>query len=434
MSKIAILTNFMEFNPGYSLTGIVQDQARMLLSHGHTVHIFVNEKYNKDKYPALPDEDFTRYALPHENYDVRPLVPFAHLKDYQSINDLSDDHKQTIQDTTEVLIRTMPEYDYVFTHDFIFTGWFLPYGQGCRKAGEHETLKDLRWFHWIHSIPSAARDWWRIKEWGPRHKLVFPNKTDSLRVAEQYWGDLSDVRVIPHIKDLRSWWDFDPMTCEFLRDHPHVMQADLLKVYPASTDRLSAKRVEDVIMLLAEMKRRGLKTCLIIANQWATGRQRMEDVDHYYKIANRNGLKPHQEYIMTSTWKQEVATGIPKRMLRELFLMANLFIFPTREESFGLVGPEAALEGMMCVFNKSLHMMPEVNGMTGLYFDFGSYTNQFVPENRGKYLRDVASVILGRMQRNESLMCKTFHRCAYNWDALYSRYYEPFMGEAHLWA
>jgi hypothetical protein len=434
MAKIAILTNFMEFNPGYSLTGIVQDQSRMLLSYGHEVFVYVNASYQADKYPALPQEDFARYGLDESKFHVVADIPFAHLIDYQSIKDLSEDHKKTVEETANMLVAQMPEMDYVFTHDFLFTGWFLPYGLGVKVASQHEDLKKVRWFDWLHSVPSALRDWWNIREWGPRHRLVYPNRTDLIRVAEQYRGGPENVRPIPHIKDLRSWWDFDQETCEFINDHSGVMQADVVKVYPASTDRLQAKRLDSVIQIMSEIKRRGLSVCMVIANQWATGTQPKENVNHYYEIASRNGLRRDEEFIFTSEWKEKWATGIPRRMLRELMLCANLFIFPTREESFGLVGPEAALEGQFCVWNKSLQMQIEVHGMTGMFVDFGSYHNNFEPPDKGQYIRDVTSLIISRMRRNESLMTKTWSRQTYNWDKIYRMHYEPSLAESALWA
>lgn len=435
MSKkkvIAILTNFMEFNEGYSLTGIVKDQVRMLKRAGHEVRLFVNSKY---------------HGVGDLGVEPELLIPFAHLKDYTSETHVTTEgedghnHTKTKDDTAAMLAQELKEVDIVFTHDFAFTGWFLPYGLGVRKATKD--LPHVRWMHWVHSVPSVNRDWWNMRNYTNAHKLIFPNETDRLRVAEQYQGTIDDVRVIPHIKDLRSWFDFHPDTCEFLDTFPGVMRADVVQVYPASTDRLSAKRVDKVIMIMKALKNMGASVCLVVPNQWATGRQRKEDVDRFYLIASRNGLKRDEEFIFTSEWKpsEENAlpdwhyeTGVPRHMVRELMQCSNLFVFPTREESFGLVLPEAALAGgVLCVLNKSLQMQLEISGHTGVYFDFGSFHNTTNHPDEAKFLRDVAAIIRGRMSQSEAIKTKTFMRQRYNFDYLYDNYYAPVMAESAMW-
>jgi len=423
MSKVAILTNFQEFQPGYSLTGIVKDQARMLKLHGHDVDLYVSDQYH--------GEDFG------PDVTLKKCIPFSHLIDYDSMADLTADHKELIAKTAAMLIRELADTPYVFTHDFVFTGWNIPYGLACAEASKY--LPQVRWFHWVHSIPSVgpmgSKDFWNINFYGQNHKLIYPNRTDSVRVAEAFRGDLDCVRVIPHIKDLRTWADFDDETCKFIADYPQVMQAETVQIYPASVDRLTAKRVREVILIFSKMKKMGASVCLVIANQWATEKQHKEDVMHYKKIGARNGMEPGVDLIFTSDWQEgKYAVGLPKRILRELFMLSNLFIFPTREETFGLVLPEAALAGgVYCVLNKSLAMQAEVSGFQALYFDFGAFNHTHNVDNEEKYFTDIAWLVLGRMKQNEAICTKTFMRVKYNWDSLYNKYYRPIMGEAEVW-
>ncbi len=427
MSKVALLTCFQDFNPGYSLTQIVLDQARMLKLYGHEVTLMVSAVYNGD------GSEFSEY-VDH----FKKVVPFAHLKDYKHKAELTEDHKKIVLETADMLKAELADQDFCFTHDIVFTGWNMPYALGVQQMSRE--LPKLRWLHWVHSIPSAFSDWWSIREYGHHHKLIFPNKAERIRVAEQFRGVMNDVRIIPHIKDLRSWFGYHEDTCDFIAQYPGVMQNDVVKVYPASTDRLSAKGVEQVILIMAHIKKMGFSVCLVIANQWATGRQRKEDVARYLKIASRNGLRLHEDFIFTSEWhcegdERKYALGLPHRILRELMLCANLFIFPTREESFGLVAPEAALSGgQLMVLNKSLSMMMEVHGYNGLYFDFGSFHNTFNPQDEVRYFEDVAKIIVGRMRENEIIGHRSFIRQNYNWDTLYLKHYQPIMAEAITWA
>jgi glycosyltransferase involved in cell wall biosynthesis len=121
-------------------------------------------------------------------------------------------------------------------------------------------------------------------------------------------------------------------------------------------------------------------------------------------------------------------------MLRELFSCANLFVFPTREESFGLVVPEAALSGAkLLVLNKSLLNQIEISGFTCLYFDFGAFNNNFQPEDPDEYYRAVASIILDRMRYQEAITSATYFRLRNNWNFLYHQFYKPIMEGSAVW-
>ncbi len=420
MKKIAILSTFQDFNPGYSLTGIVSDQIRMLKKHGHEVHLFVCAVFNDKSFP------FVSEAILHKS------IPFAHLIDYDTRAKLTADHKDTIYETKKMLIKELADIDIVFTHDFVFTGWNLPYYEGVRTASPF--LPKIRWMHWIHSIPARGSDWWNINEMGVNHRLIYPNATDKLLVSEQYRGQMKHVRSIHHIKDLRTWFDFKESTCEFIDKYPAVMQAEMIQIYPAGVDRLLAKRVREIILMFASLKRHGASVCLVIASQWATGKKQKEDANEYKKIASIEGLLVDEEFIFTHDFQSpKYDVGIPKEILRELFLCSNVFIFPTREETFGLILPEACLCGVMPVLNRSLDMMKEIGGGFGSYHSFGSNMVDHNVEDEKKYYSDLAMILLGRMKENESIMAKTFHRMNYNWDALYQKEYAPIFAESETW-
>lgn len=433
--KITIITNFREFNYGYSLTSIVVDQITMLARYGHDVTLWVSEGFtgNSDLSEYYPPDSYMEKLM--SAVKIKCVVPDTGLIDYTDADHLSEEHFEVAKQFCNLIANELPDSDIVFTHDLIFTGWNLPYARGVYDAARLKSLKSVRWLHWVHSIPSAFRNWWNIKMYGPAHKIVFPNKSNQIHVASQFCGDMEDIKVIPHIKDLRSWFDFDSDTWDFFDTFPKTMDSEIVQVYPASSDRLSSKRVDVLIKMFAYLKRKGKSVCLIIANQHATQRQPKENIEHMIKIGARNGLKRNEDLIFTSDWDKKFENGVPKRILRELMLCSNLFIYPTRDESFGLIGPEAALSGAkMMVFNKSLDMMMEVNGFTGLYCNFGSFEHEFVHPEPDLYYSELANLIIAKMKTDDAVQAATHHRLAHNMDSLYRNYYEPIMQEAKIWA
>ena len=430
IKTVAILTNFMDFNPGYSLSGIVVDQIYMLARKGHKVVLYVNEQYN----PANEaDAGLTKVQERFPDLvTVKKKTKFMHLTDYVSLEKLTTEHKEQAKEAGEIYAADFlkEEIDTVFTHDFIFTGWNLPYDQ-CINIVDQELQKKkerVLWYHWVHSVPSANRDWWDIKLHGNNHYVVFPNETEIQRVAESYKCSTQQVKIIPHVKDIRTWYDFGDDAMELTECFPKIMEAQAIQVYPCSTDRLGAKQLSLVIQIFGHMKIFArIPVFLVIANQWATGRQRREDVDKYIEEAESCGLINGKDFVFTSTVADAYAKGISKRMLRELTLLSNIFVFPTKEESFGLVGPEAAFAGVLPVMNKSLDMLKEVMGTAAPAFDFGSHHNNTPQINDPEYMKAIAMAILNRLYSNEALTTKNYVKTKYNMDSIYYRYYLPNM-------
>lgn len=409
--KIAILTNFMEFNPGNSLTGIVSDQIKMLRSNGHEVHLVVNSNYHD---PAL-------------DHDIHPILPFFKLKDYRTSSNISLKHQEYAVETSKHLFYFLEgnKIDIVLTHDIMFQGWFLPYCLGVRSVSSK--LPNIKWFHWVHSIPTGMWDWWDIRMLRPNHKLISPSYSNQHHLAKQFRGLFSDTICIHHIKDPRTWFDFDFDLQEFIKQYPSIMQSDVLQVYPASSDRLTAKRLSEVLQIFGQIKQQGYSVCLVVANQWATTLTRKEDLKKYKWEAECRGLKPGVDLIFTSEFMEpKYESGIPKKMVRDLFQLSNLFIFPTREESFGLVLPEASLAGgCLLVLNRSLEVLNEVSGGNALFFDFGSFNKPFSNIKGDAYYVEIARTIMSKMFTNEAVRAKSYIRQRYNWDNLYKEEYLP---------
>ena len=428
--RIGILTNFHEFIPGYSLTGIVTDQVAMLLRHGHEVHLYISEEHD-DRYDYLLPSD--------ENLHSHHTVPNMPLTDYQSTGELSEQGQKYVKRLTTWLTATMKadKIEACFTHDMIFTGWNLPFALAIQNT--NRALKDISFLHWIHSVPGDFKDWWDFERYGPNHRIISPTAANRDLVAEQYRTTSKRVSVIHHIKDPRTWFEFSEETRSFIDDHPGVMQADVVGIYPASCDRLDAKQVAMVMALFAAFKRRCLTTCFICANQHASRYTHAQSLDEYYEIADELNLttirnRPDdcyaEEFIFTSEWQHPTyEQGIPRHMLRELMLLSNIFVFPTREESFGLVAPEAALCGNFMVLNEDLDNQAEIFCRQGTYCHWGSFRRGFEPEDWAVYLDATAGKLLGKMRQDEVAMTRSYTRQNLNMDKLYFTAYEPVIQE-----
>ncbi len=150
--------------------------------------------------------------------------------------------------------------------------------------------------------------------------------------------------------------------------------ADVVQVYPVSATRMKDKGVGKIIDIMGWLHRNNKLSCkLVLVAAHANGAAEKEALAAYRAQADDVGL-PVDFLVVTSEVFPDTATnGLPQAVVRDLFSVSNLFIFPTISEASSLVLVEAALSGCLLVTNRSLHTVAgSALAEHALEFPFGS--------------------------------------------------------------
>lgn len=413
--KIGILTTFYCWSRAYSLTSVVENQLLALVKHGYKPVLFVHDNFKDDK--EIP-----------KGVEIRKVIPRFHLVDYSSNQPLEEGFDEQVETTKKALEEHLKDIDVVLTHDFIFQGWFLSYNVAMRQA--QPSLK-CRWLHWIHSAPCIRPE---IKyphdcryKIMPNSKLIYMNDYDVLRLAEMYAGTMDDVRVVYNPLDPRSYLGLHPFVCKLI-DKYKLLEADIVDIYPVSSTRFGGKQVKKVIRLLAEMKKQGKSVRFVCPNAHANAdreKRAIEDLIHY---GIEQGLI-RKEMIFTSLEGKEYELGVPREVVKDLFALANLFIFPTNSENCPLILLEAALSKCLLVLNEDFAPLRDFFGKNALYHGFGSLITQRNYEDEDHWYHDVALIIIGELNTNKSLNAFTHLKQKFNYDYIFKHQLLPLFYE-----
>ena len=412
---IGILTTFYNWDRAYSLVSVVEEQLNSLLKHGYNPVLFVHDNFNADN--EIP-----------KGVEIRKVVPRFKLVDYGS-QPVEPGFDEQVAQVKKAFEDNLQDIDVVLSHDLIFQGWFLPYNIGMRQA--QPNLK-CKWFHWTHSAPSPRPDNLsyphdcRYKTM-PNSKLIYMNDYDTLRLAEMYGGKLDDVRVVYNPLDLRRFWKLDPFVCKLI-DKYKLLDADIIDVYPVSSTRFSGKQVDKVIKILSEMKKHGKSVRFICPNAHANAQREKDEIEKMIHLGIERGLT-REEIIFTSLEGKEYEGGVPHEIVRDLFSLSNLFIFPTLSENCPLILLEAAASKCLLVLNESFQPLRDFFGKDSLYFKFGSLIESVNYSNEEKWYSEVALIIIGELNKNKPLNAFNKLKQRFNADWIFKNQLEPLFFE-----
>lgn len=182
MKKVAVLTDFTYLPQQYGLVPAVLSQLRMMLKNGLKPDLIVMEGFeNHEDVKKVPD-----------GVEVKSLIPFMHLFDYQfgtveqkhpvgPIGEKPEDRpaitnfKKQVELIVTYLEPELPKYDVIITHDIMFQTWKLIHNQAVREIAKRHP--DLKWLHWCHSGPQPRPD-----------RLTFPHTLRFTGMNNALWS------------------------------------------------------------------------------------------------------------------------------------------------------------------------------------------------------------------------------------------------------
>lgn len=420
--KIGIFTTFSNFKPEYSLCTVVKQQLEALVKHGYEPVLFVLNIFKEDE--IVP-----------EGVGVRRVIPQLVLEPYHK-NDLSNFETDVTKAQT-ALEEHMSDIDVCLTHDIIFINSYLPYNEALRRA-QKTKLGHVKWLHWMHSGPSIrptmdGSPYDNLYTLPENSKLVYMNYTDAVRAAEMYGTWDTEVRTISNPMDIRILHDFHPLSRELI-DRYDLLSADVIDVYPLSTTRMNdaGKQVSKVIWVMSEIKKLGKSIRIVICNAHANGDNEKKAIESVYQAATEMGIE-RRELIFTSLYDApKWEHGVPHEVVRDMFLLGNLFIFPTVSENCPLVLLEAMAGKNLLVLNNNFPALKDFGGNNALYFNFGSLlqTPQF-PNGVDLYYRDVAKIIVQHLNKSKVLGAQDTVRKKFSMDYIFKQQLEPAIMELY---
>lgn len=419
--NISLLTTFSNFDEAFSLCGVVRQQLLMLLKKGYTPILFVLSNFKDEdkvpegviirKIPQLILEPYGQGDASHLEEDVAKVLP--------------------------VLAEQMKDVDVCLTHDIIFTNSYLPYNIAMRR-GIVEVLSHVKWLHWMHSGPSFAdldnSVWDNLYTLPPNSKIVYMNYTDAVRASEMYHTLPKNVRTVFNPMDIRELYKFDPLTKEIIEEND-LMSPEFLCVYPLSTTRMDAsgKQLSKVIKIMGYLKKKGFTVSLVVPNAHANAENEKHEIERMYQIAYRYGLE-RRDLVFTSFHKApHYEHGVPHEVVRNLFLLSNIFIFPSVSENCPLVLLEAMASKNILVLNEDFPAFKDFGQSNAIYFRFSSLvapSPQF-PRGEDTYFSDIATLIVDQYEVHKAIKANTRLRREFNIDWIWTHQLEPAIKEIY---
>lgn len=420
--KIYILTNFSGFLKSYSPILVVESQLKMFRENGYEPILLVSDGWNPPEGTIFADIETKRLSnVPVSN---TPGVDATFDRDietlYQELNDI-------IEDDSAVL-----------THDLIFLPDYTKHHLAARRLAN--LRPSIHWIHWIHSATAPQGLIQEREMYGESYKelllskfpnsvIAFPNSYDIPRVARNFSFEEDEIFEVPHASDPVEGMSRIVKT---LYKEKKLYEPEIFMVYPLRLDR--GKNAEMNVQLVAACKRMGMTVCLLFCDFQSTGDDKVVYREDLKALARVQGVS--DEVVFLSEFDDSAQMEVSHGSVLELFTLSNVFMLPSKSETYSLVAQEAMMRGNLCILNHDFPPMRQIYGDNAIYKQFsgnigmdglnGEVTTTYEP-NIEAYFDDLARAVKYYLHKEKALKAKTWVRTKRNPQYVFKNYIEPLL-------
>lgn len=364
-----------------------------------------------------------------ENKQITPVVIDG--------SDIDEKFESDVEMLKDELLDIFEDGSVVITHDLVFLPDYVKLNVACREiAAQNPTIK---WLHWIHSAtnPSdlikeramfAGKYGEHLSDAFPNSLICFPNAYDIPRVAKNFGYEEPDVVEVPHPTDLsviltprlrKLWWD------------KRLYQNKVLMCYPLRLDR--GKQPEMNVRLMRGFKDHNVTSHVVFCDFQSTGGDKVTYRNELKKLADDLDVADRVTFLSEYDESAQMEVGQEEVLLFQT--LCNVFLFPSKSETYSLVTQEAMGLGNFCILNHDFAPLRQIYGTNAIYKPFSSnigfdgYNGTIDTEysDKSEWFKSLASNVIYYIDHEKTNSGKIFVRTQRNPDYIFTNYLEPLL-------
>lgn len=365
-------------------------------------------------------------------------VKTEHLYPSGGHAEIDDVFESDVLDIYHRLDEIIPDGSVVITHDLIFLPDYVKHNIAARRVADKKPK--VRWLHWVHSATAPNTLIQERSIYGPQYKelllskfpnsiVCYPNAQDIPRVAANFSFEEDEVVEVPHSTDPTEGMS---RLVQRLYDEKQLSKAEVLCIAPMRLDR--GKNPGQIVRLMKGCADAELTSHLVFCDFQSTGDDKVVLRDETKQLAKDLGVADRVTFL--SEFDGEAALEVDHQTVLDLFTLSNVFLLPSRSETYSLVAQEAMLKGNLCILNHDFPAFRQIYGGNALYRQFDGAEVDFSGRD-GKidtthsdidaHFKSIAVNLKYWLEQDKVLRAKTWVRTKRNPDYVFANFIEPLL-------